>query len=360
MEPVQKKFGRFYTPSDVADALISMVDISPRTVVDLGCGHGSLSKAALRRWGDVIQLTTVDIDPQVCIGSTAWSRNHRHVQCDLLDAAAPRLQLGRTRFDLAILNPPYGRCRAGTAAASASKPNTTPRCRATLFLLRAFEAVRHGGRVAAIIPETLAIGMASGANRRAISSGAIVEAIAVLPAKTFPGTEARTVMVIFRRIPKCDGNPRPWWDVDRSLPSSELSLDFQTTIGDLGVKVVRGRLNTIEARNAGAFHLDAFRSARDGVIAFPRQSFDEADRAAAPGDILVARVGRNIPDKVVRVSEGSNVISDCVYRLRCPPLVAERVWKGLRSEAGRRQMTASLSGLTTRMLPLKNLLTLSV
>ena len=132
------------------------------------------------------------------------------------------------------------------------------------------------------------------------------------------------------------------------------------TIAELGVTVVRGKLNTIEARKAGAFHLDTFKSARDGVITLSNRVSCQDDRAAQEGDNLVARIGRKIDYKVDNVVGGSNAISDCVYRLRCPATVTNRVWNGLRSPQGKRQIEALLSGVTTRLLPMSNLLALEV
>jgi type I restriction enzyme M protein len=113
---------------------------------------------------------------------------------------------------------------------------------------------------------------------------------------------------------------------------------------------------TVEARTRNAFHLDNFRLAADGRIKLPHRATGNDDRAAREGDILIARVGRKISEKVVLVTSGSTPISDCIYRLRCPPRVVHRVWIGLRSDEGRRQVEDSLSGVTTRLLPLAALM----
>jgi type I restriction enzyme M protein len=90
----------------------------------------------------------------------------------------------------------------------------------------------------------------------------------------------------------------------------------------------------------------------------PRLAVDE--RSAREGDILVARVGRSIPDRIVRVSSGVNSISDCVFRIRCPPELIPRVWAGLRSEMGRGQLERAQAGLTARFLPMRGLLSVGV
>jgi type I restriction enzyme M protein len=341
-----------------------MVDANPRAVLDLGCGQGALSKAAVGRWGDSFQLTTLDIDSSTASKTSPWASRHSHILCDLLEIGDLSSMTGRKRFDVAVLNPPYGRRAPSTTIETRNHKEPLAwqsiRCRSTLFIIHALTAVRFNGLVAAIIPETLAIGMGYRANRRLISSYSKVERVAALPAGTFAGTEARTAMVVFRRIKFGTSKSDPWYSRESLDWQSSVPSRSPSTIGELGVEVTRGRLSTSEARNAGGFHLDTFKSARDGFICLPEKHHHHDDRAANAGDILVARIGRNISEKVVRVSTGSNVISDCVYRLRCPPAVVERVWNGLRSDAGKRQMEASLSGVTTRLLPMGNLLALNV
>lgn len=365
-----RDLGRFYTPPKVARQLVEMIDAVPTSLVDFGCGRGALSLAATARWGRALRLVSLDVDPAAGPQTGAWADDHRHVFVELLHQDPFENVLEPESFDLAVLNPPYGR-RCRTADLRPGTPRTSDgailvpwpatRCRATIFMLHALQAVRPGGRVAAILPETLATGMGSAASRALITGYAAIERVKALSARTFPGTEARTVMVVLRRSSQPDASPTPWWPERPEGGNRTRASDNLSSLGELGVDVVRGRLSTIEARNAQAFHLSNFRAAKDGAISLPERGDEAVDeRAAQAGDILVARVGRNISEKVVRVTAGSNALSDCVYRLRCPPSVIDRVWRGLRSASGKRQMEASLSGVTTRILPMGNLLTLRV
>lgn len=358
MSQSRRQMGRFYTPEPIARDLIGMAEITPERVLDLGCGDGALSRAAAARWGTDLQLTTVDIDPDAGPVCSPWTSEHLHRSCDLMKMDPSASFFPQGSFDLAILNPPYGRKRVEQCGSVGSRPRTI--CRPTHFIEHALRAVRIGGVVAAILPETLAVGLASRSSRRSIHIRGQIERVAVLPAKSFTGTEARTVMVIFRRVAEREGAADPWWGGSTDTSASGAIDKMSATIGDLGVEVVRGRLNTAEARKAGAFHLDTFNSATNGVICLPSEGLDDDGRYACAGDILVARIGRNISQKVAFVEAGSSAISDCVFRLRCPPPIADRVWRGLRSDVGRRQMESSLSGVTTRLLPMRNLLAVQV
>lgn len=364
MDRNARKSGRFYTPADVAAQLVSMLEQSPSSIIDLGCGAGALSLAAVDRWGAGVSLTTVDVDSDAGPRDVTWSRSHRHITADVLFTDLFQRHLMPRQFDLALLNPPYGREREVARALAEIAPHyansrgSANRCRATAFMLHALHATKTGGMVAAILPKSLATIGTCAPNRAAISRLASVERLGVLPARTFAETEARTLMVILRKTLEKPMDDSPW------LPTASMEHPAHgdlTTLENLGVDVVRGRLNSVEARKAGAFHLDGFRFATNGFVrleAKPRQILDE--RSAREGDILIARVGRGITQRIVRVSSGVNAISDCVFRLRCPPEVAPRVWAGLHSEAGRHQLERAQAGLTAQYLPMGSLLSIEV
>lgn len=363
MTTMTRSLGQFYTPPAVAHALISMVDCTPANVIDLGCGPGALSRAAVTRWGARLRLTTIDIDPAAGPASDPWTTEHRHLWLDLLDENTSVVAIAPGTFDVAVLNPPYGRISKpdhggdnGVGSAHATCHPT--RCRATIFTLQALRAVRPGGLIAAILPDTLASSRLAAGNRALITAGASLRAIKLLPERTFPRTEARTIMVVLERVARGTGTAAPWFTPAAAFGVEDSSL---TQLQELSVEIVRGNLSTPDARRERAFHLDGFAEARNGVVRLVDQPTPSDDlRTVRPGDILVARVGRSIPDKIARVEAGIGAISDCVYRLRCPPRHTDRVWRGLRSQTGRSQIEAGLSGLTTRVLPMSALLALRV
>ena len=349
----RRRLGQFYTPAEVARTLIERVGAKPASVLDLGCGHGALAKAAVAAWGWDLELVTVDVDPEAGpLTGQGWSAHHRHFVRDLLASVDADLP-GSGEYDLVVLNPPYGRMPSSSSVSPAPPASRVRpwRCRPTAFLLRALSTVRLGGTVAAIVPETLARGAGYSSNRKAVTEVAAVDSISLLPAGTFVGTEARTVLLLLTRVAKREGSPIPWRG-DVTEVSTAGGCGRTIPIRDLDVSVVRGRMCTVEARTRNAFHLDNFSLAADGRIKLPHRATCNDDRAAREGDILIARVGRRISEKVVLVTSGSTPISDCIYRLRCPPRVVHRVWNGLRSDEGRRQVEDCLSGVTTRLLPL--------
>ena len=107
------RLGRYYTKNDIGGLLIDQMDgLSPRRVLDLGAGAGSLSRAALERWSGV-ELLTVDVDAaaQVHLNnlfSTTGSSKHNHIRADALSSRLPELISAKAEFiDAAVCNPPF-------------------------------------------------------------------------------------------------------------------------------------------------------------------------------------------------------------------------------------------------------------
>lgn len=71
---------------------------------------------------------------------------------------------------------------------------------------------------------------------------------------------------------------------------------------------------------------------------------------AEPGDILIARVGRNLEHKVLGVSSGYPVITDCVYKLRVSKEYRNRVLQQLSSLQGKGWLASRAYGVSARQL----------
>ena len=79
-------------------------------------------------------------------------------------------------------------------------------------------------------------------------------------------------------------------------------------------------------------------------------------RLAIPGDILLARVGRGLQDRLALVMHGPCVISDCVFALRATDGYRERLYRFFDSDLGRSALASSAHGVAARFLSRANLL----
>ena len=87
-----------------------------------------------------------------------------------------------------------------------------------------------------------------------------------------------------------------------------------------------------------------------------RQATQHGQVLAWPGDILLARVGRNLEKKVGFLVDGPVAISDCVFRLRVPATEREALIRHLTSHNGRSVLHSIASGTGARYLSKTELL----
>jgi type I restriction enzyme M protein len=147
--------------------------------------------------------------------------------------------------------------------------------------------------------------------------------------------------------------------VFNSTTSSVKSNRRFTTLEQIGASVVRGVLSSKEARetNLPYFHTSHF-PLSDTVRLNSGRIAHCGHVAAAVGDLLVARVHRNLEEKVCLVVAGQAVLTDCVFRVRIPSRFRDAVAEYLTSNKGRAALAASSRGTGARMLSKSDLLAL--
>ena len=151
--------------------------------------------------------------------------------------------------------------------------------------------------------------------------------------------------------------------MDFTFHSTMKSLKIQRdgtvpTLKSEGVELKRGSRSraNFTAENIENFH----------TVDFPKNSnfITFEDRisggyiTANDGDILVPRVGTRILDRQVIVEEGSTPITDCVYRIRAPSNLTEKVMKTLQSDLGIFWRKAHAKGACAKFITNDNLLSL--
>jgi type I restriction enzyme M protein len=386
---------RFYTRPEVGALLTTELGPTvPRKVVDLGAGEGSLTSAVLHRWPD-IEATTVDID-EVCLQGLRQSlaskgaKSHRHWTADVLDFDLPQ-KLGCERFDLAVCNPPFYRpswdrsfARILQAADFSDACSSVAECTAEiLFLAQILRLLSDGGRVAFIVPDGLATGWRALSFRTALLRRLQLKAVIQLPPYSFQDTEAYCFVLIMEKSGRQldvpiklirmmdDGRVlAPVW-IDSEAAKARLDYAFHAamacgessiTLRQLGADVRRGSLSTVERRQAlfPVFHTGNF-PPRGQSVALSNEVGAAPGRklvVAEAGDILMARVDRELHDKVACVASGRMALTDCVYRIRLPAEHQQTAFAALTSAEARERILAATKGVGARLIGKRELLDL--
>jgi type I restriction enzyme M protein len=108
MEPL----GRFYTSEEISGLLVSKFrQDSPRNILDIGAGDGSLLIAAYNRWKNAT-FHAAEIDPE---SIAKISEKLPFVRLQQIDGLSPgldqKMNLKVNSVDVAICNPPYLRIK---------------------------------------------------------------------------------------------------------------------------------------------------------------------------------------------------------------------------------------------------------
>jgi type I restriction enzyme M protein len=386
---------KFFTKVSVGEILArEIVGVTPKSILDLGAGEGSLSVSAISRWPNA-QLVTVDLDPSTSAAlelklSQVGCSSHRHYLHDALDPNLANF-IGQYHepFDVAVCNPPFfnpewsdGHTtilhRGHLSDAARSTHEVTAEI---LFIAQSLSLLRDGGRLAVIVPDSLVTTGRAERFRTALLHNHKVEKVIQLPINSFMETDARCYIFVIKN------GSGPTRDVSLysvshdqsisdpfvvSVAAAKLRMDYNfhslrcqiseshVTLRSLGAEVFRGSISTVQKKAASfpVFHTSDYKSIVDGMIKLPESEVlcDFARVIAEPGDILLARVDRNLHEKIGLVVCGSAAITDCVYRIRLPHTNRQAAYQALCSDDGRRNLRALTKGVGARIIGKADLL----
>ena len=241
-----QKAGEFYTPPEVSDLMVELLDPQPDdSLCDPACGSASLlmkcGMKVRKRYGS----KQYALYGQETIGST-WSLakmnmflhgedNHKIEWGDTI--CNPKLldQNGNLLlFDIIIANPPFSLDKWGHDAVehdrfSRFRRGIPPKTKGDYaFILHMIETMRPpsrgkpGGRMAVVVPHAaLFRGASEGRIRQKLIEENLLDAVIGLPEKLFYGTDIPAVILIFRkdRLPLSQNEGVLFIDASREFKS---------------------------------------------------------------------------------------------------------------------------------------------
>ena len=404
--------GRYYTNAQVGALLVHAMQLpQPDMVVDLGAGDGSLVGEAAKVWPDA-HFITVDIDHQAGSASLPQIRGtaFRHYVGDVLDVKlASKVGLPWGEADAALCNPPYVRPKWEKQFAEiledAGLSHVLPRLNDVpadlLFIAQNLRFLRSGGRLGLILPDGIVAGEKFAAFRKTLTAQHQIERVIELPRRIFKHTEAKAHIVIvakhgqgsktieFTRLEQNGLLSKPLYLASErnggrldysflaqiSQPISQpISHQISHTvtsrkIRDVAMSVTRGVYSSTDRKLVSfpVFHTTDFSNQQAWVAHAYKLNCDQVRQVAAvnpgsiaqTGDILIARVGRNLNQKVCMVRFGKLAISDCILRLRVASAYQKPLLSYLRSAAGQAALAAVTHGVGAQFITTNALLDLS-
>jgi type I restriction enzyme M protein len=375
------------------------MDVAPKGVVlEFGAGEGALVSEACKFWKSA-KFVTVDIDKNASSFQLPGKTSFKHHVADALDPNLPeKIGLATGTVHSALCNPPYikpkWRKHFGQILEEAGLSGVYPQISSIpadiLFVAQNLRFLRPGGKLGLILPDGIIAGEKCSALRKALSTAHHLERVIELPRRVFSGTDAKAYVVVLtkhghssdeielQRL-ETDGSLTKKLNLDVERAGDRLDYSFHESriprsnsgnsrlqLRDIVEYVGRGTVSSKEREfcDFPVFHTTDFDSQSSSIPRSFQLSRTRANQIrgviAHPGDILVARVGRNLEDKVMFVENGHIPLSDCVLCIRVAAKYQKQVLSYLRSSAGRDSLRAASHGVSAKFITVDALLNIKV
>lgn len=361
-------------------------------ILDLGSGPGSLSSAAKKRWPNA-KITSVDIE----------TKNHisdlRHITADVFEHSLPEtINLPEGSIDVAISNPPYIKIKWQDnlkliIESSGLPSNSIPRkaySAELIFIAQILRMLKPGGEAAVILPDGILTAEKFSEFRESLIRNHSVKRVIELPARSFKRTEAKTHIVVFSKA----GGPSKSDYIELRTLESDMHisrpihishvhgaqrLDYSfykqrsdpkevresVTLSSIAT-VMRGKQSSSDIRliELPTVHTTDITSptckltleGSDHLISLEKLGY----LIARPGDILLARVGRNLSQKIALINSGYAIVSDCLFIIRSQTQEQQSIFDYLVSEQGQTTIESLTYGVAARQISKKQLCNLQL
>ena len=354
---------------------------SVSSVVDLGFGDGSLSKAVNSHF-PMAYYYMVDIDNSMCDNIVQFSKNMDIVNADVTsDSFAGGAKALAGHFDYSICNPPYEQIICSDAHRQlllqnhfVKTANMKRLSMAVIFLVYNLMFLKEFGKLSILLPDGILTRKDYQPVREDFVENYHIEQIIQVSDNSFEQTEARTHIVILTKesiksnsvsicLSNSDGKI-----IDEMFvaPKSLINrmdyayhkwgkgiIDDCSTINHSTIEIKRGHHSYKELRvngNLPFFHSVDF---NDQVsLSFDDNNYESYQNpvVACEGDILMCRVGKRCVGKIAFVAQGSIVVSDCIYRIRVSEENRMRIIQFFNSPEGREWIKIMSHGVCSKVI----------
>ena len=242
-EALKQGEGQYFTPQAVIEAGIRLLDIQQSDIIiDPACGTGGflvqsmlemqrkfplMDEVNLTRWAqthlygiekDAVGLKLTKAIMQIAGDGSAHCARGDSVRTHLWPKFFPHLvsPFANGRFSIVVTNPPFGKnlkvsskdCRLAKLSIAQNEDGTYRDLEiGLLFLERAYDLVKLGGKIGIVLPETYFFSSNYKFVLDWIKSRLLLDVVANVPMDAFQGfCRAKTNFYVFRKIPKLDAS----------------------------------------------------------------------------------------------------------------------------------------------------------
>ena len=242
-EALKQGEGQYFTPQAVIEAGIRLLDLQQSDIIiDPACGTGGflvqsmlemqrkfpqMDEVNLTRWAqthlygiekDAVGLKLTKAIMQIAGDGSAHCARGDSVRTHTWAKDFPHLvaPFANGRFSVVVTNPPFGKnlkvsatdCRLAKLSIAQNEDGTFRDLEiGLLFLERAYDLVKSGGKIGIVLPETYFFSSNYKFVLDWIKSRLVLDVVANVPMDAFQGfCRAKTNFYVFRKIPKVDAS----------------------------------------------------------------------------------------------------------------------------------------------------------
>ncbi len=220
-QPAERRsLGAWYTPPPLVDRMVDALvaglgsQHGQMKLLDPACGDARLLTAVCDRLGPDVHAIGADIDA----GAVSAVHDDRlSVRC--ADGIAVDWAAEGGPFDLVIANPPFlSQMATSTSRGGASRLGGGPYANTAMeFCLAGVRALRPGGRMVILLPQSVLTARDAAALRASVTSSAQIVDSWWSPERPFDADVNVCMLVLERRPNDIEGSPAPWSSVVTSV-----------------------------------------------------------------------------------------------------------------------------------------------
>lgn len=361
-----KKYA-FYTPVEVADFLIKMIDITDcQSIIDICCGSWNLLCSARKRFPDA-HVTGVDVDE----GAERFKLENADFYKDDGRAFALRCKYERQKYDLVLSNPPFGclkeemRLYAYSNDSRIDKNLINKRYENEMLQANLLLA-KQGGALLFILPSTFIEGISYKNIRSVLGKKYNICALFQLPKDIFGSGRICTWAMYLKNMrpdDRCvhvyriehakDGYMRKEIKVvDRKQIKNGDWVETDEKHGRNSLNIYRGNIHSKEFSEDGnkVLHCGVCEAGKEWKPSV-RYCHIGDGKKAKHGDIIVNRIGKSAGYWCVNEEE-EILVSDCIIVIKGE---GDRLIQNLEGQSECRRLRVPVYGTTTRYITVEDI-----
>ncbi len=376
-------FKQFFTPAKFSKILINELTISsPRKIIDLTIGEGSLLIEAKKRWKKA-EYYGNDIDINCCRKLSYICPNLHCTNYDIFEYKTMQKiyeQVGLV--DLCVGNPPFHKIKKNKDIEKLLKEFNLDDfhhgkfIKSELpFILQCLKLLKNNGVLALILPDGFFTNNSLSNFRKFLIFNYTIDKVIEFPVNIFKNTAAKTHILILKkkftknkykiRLSNIEGEAI---HIDMEDGIKRLDFSFYKYMKSLKnnnvkelhniAKIFRGKPKHLlkDVPTQYVIHTTSFEKKMISNQLQSSHTLEKySEKIAVPGDIVLARVGTSVVGKVSIVQKGYFIPTDCVIVIRSSKDLTNHIFRSLSSVKGQKWIQAFSKGVAARHITIEDL-----